>query len=39
MAQENLKRVFRSIQPESPRENGDSNGHVLVAAGVESPTE
>jgi chromosome segregation ATPase len=32
MAQENLKRVFRHIQPEKPAENGDSNGHVLVGA-------
>jgi len=40
MAQENLKRVFRNIQPEKPAENGDSNGHLLVAAvASDSPTE
>jgi len=40
MAQENLKRVFRHIQPEVPSENGDSNGHVLVgAAQADSPKE
>ena len=40
MAQENLKRVFRNVRPEVSGENGDSNGHVLVAAAVnESPKE
>jgi chromosome segregation ATPase len=40
MAQENLKRVFRHMQPEKPAENGESNGHVLVGAAVsDSPTE
>jgi len=39
MAQENLKRVFRHVQPEIPAENGDSNGHVLVGVGADSPTE
>jgi chromosome segregation ATPase len=40
MAQENLKRVFRHMQPEKPAENGDSNGHVLVGAAVsDSPAE
>jgi chromosome segregation ATPase len=39
MAQENLRRVFRTVQPEpSARENGDTNGHVLVGAAV-SPAE
>jgi chromosome segregation ATPase len=39
MAQENLKRVFRTV-PEAPRENGDGNGHVLVgAAAANSPAE
>jgi chromosome segregation ATPase len=32
MAQENLKRVFRHVQPAAPVENGESNGHVLVGA-------
>ena len=40
MAQENLKRVFQHMQPEVPRaENGDSNGHVLVAAAAGESAE
>ena len=42
MAQENLKRVFRHMQPEKPAENGESNGngHVLVGAvASDSPAE
>jgi hypothetical protein len=31
MAQENLRRVFRPVQPElAGGDDGDSNGHVLV---------
>jgi hypothetical protein len=43
MAQENLRRVFRHVTPEAPKEkeNGDSsNGHVLVGvAAAASPAE
>jgi hypothetical protein len=40
MAQENLRRVFRTVQPEpSARENGDGNGHVLVGVATASPAE
>jgi chromosome segregation ATPase len=41
MAQENLKRVFRHMQPEAPAEAVESNGnsHVLVGVAANSPTE